>query len=187
MGELAAHRLLNAFFNRAVEPAASRDWPLTIVVRHSEKLELNRVEYHGRVSLAELSALADFNAAHPTLLTYDCLSLALPGSDFLSIDKGALDALFAKYRTLFAPIHFLILRRSAWICQSPAAEAHVRYWLTGRDTREAVSSDVRKFDAFADAGAWLVLSPEETVELETGEGFAEVTRFSIAPSVSPAL
>jgi len=159
---------------------------VTIVARHNEELEVNRVEYHGRISLAELTALAEFNAAHPAYLSYDCLSIALPGSDFLGVDKAALDTLFAKYSSLFAPIHFLILRRSAWICQSPAAEAHVRYWLTGRETRETVSSDVRKFETFAEAGAWLVLSPEETAQLESGDGFTEVTRVTNAADASVA-
>lgn len=157
---------------------------MTVVLRHNEQLELNRVEYHGAVSLGELIALAEFQAANPTWLTYDALSLVLPSADFSGIDKAALDTLFAKYKQLFEPLHFLILRRSAWICQSDLAQAHVQHWLSGRDTREDVSSDVRKFDTFAEAGDWLILSPCETVALESGEGFTEIVSCT-SPAARP--
>lgn len=150
---------------------------MTVVLRHNPELEVNRVEYGSEVALAELAGLADFQAAHPTWLSYDSLSWVLPGAEFQDVDKAALDTLFARYKVLFTPLNLLILRRSAWICQSPAADAHVRHWLTGRATRHDVRSDVRLFDSFAEAGDWLVLTPEETRRLENGEGFREIARF----------
>ncbi len=153
---------------------------MPVVMRHNDELELNRVEYHGSVTLPELVALAEFNAANPTWLTYDCLSWILPGAHFRSIEKATLDSIFAKYRTAFEPLHFLILRRSAWLCQSEAALEHLGHWLGGRDTRGGMSSDVRKFDTISEAGEWLILRPEETRQLETGEGFREIVRYDIA-------
>lgn len=153
---------------------------MPVVLRHNDELELNRVEYHGSVTLAEIVALAQYNAEHPTSLTYDSLSLVLPGAHFRTIEKATLDNVFAQYRTLFEPLTFLILRRSAWICQSPAAEEHVAHWLGGRDTRQGMSTDTRKFDGFAEAGAWLILNPREIGQLERGDGFNEIVRYSIA-------
>lgn len=146
---------------------------MTIVIRHNEKLELNRAEYSGSITLAELTALAEFQAANPTWLTFDALAIVAPGADFQTVDKAALDALYAKYAELFSPMHFLILRRSAWICLSDAAEEHVRYWLGDRATRETISSDVRRFATFAEAADWLVLNQDATQALETGDGFVE--------------
>jgi hypothetical protein len=159
---------------------------VTVVLRHNDKLELNRVEYHGAVSLAELVALAEFQAANPTWLTYDTLSFVLPGAHFSAIDEDQLDTLFEAYRALFQPLNFLIMRRSAWLCQSAAARQHVLYWLRGRDTRESMSSDVRLFETFADAGDWLVLNADETDTLRSGAGFAEIVSYTIAPERAPA-
>ena len=158
---------------------------MTVVLRHHDKLEVNRVEYQGSVSLAELTALAEFQAEDPQWLNFDCLSLVMPGADFHSVSFAALDALFARYWTLFKPIHFLILRRSVWLCQSPPAEAHVNYWLGGRDTKAGMSSDVRLFATFKEAGAWLVLNSAQISMLESGAGFSDIARFT-NPEVSRA-
>lgn len=154
---------------------------MTIVLRHNDKLELIRADYSGSVTLAELTALAEFQAANPTWLTFDALAIVAPGADFLSVDKPALDALYAKYAELFSPMHFLILRRSAWICLSEAAEEHVRYWLGDRATRETISSDVRRFETFAEAADWLVLNQDATQALETADGFVEFFRSHLPP------
>lgn len=159
---------------------------MSIFLRHNEALELNRIEYSNSVTLAELTKLAEFQAANPSWLTFDSLAIVTPEADFLSVDKPALDKLYATYAELFSPLHFLILRRSAWICLSAAAEEHVRYWLGDRDTRETVSSDVRRFDTFADAGDWLVLNQNATAALETGAGFEEIFRSHIPPARAPA-
>ncbi|PZO50901.1 MAG: hypothetical protein DCF16_12360 [Alphaproteobacteria bacterium] len=149
---------------------------MPIIARHNEALELNRVDYAGSVTLAELGALAEFNSANPTWLTYDCLNLVLAGADFLSIDFDALDALFNRYRDMYQPMNMLILRRSAWLCQSPAAERHVGYWTKGRDAKDALSSDVRLFDSCESAAQWLLLRPNELEKLKSGEGFTEFFR-----------
>jgi hypothetical protein len=153
---------------------------VTLVLRHNQALELNRAEYHGSVSPAELVALAEFQASNPTWLTYDSLSWITPGADFDDVDLQALDAVFDRYRQLFRPHQLMIFRRSAWLCQSPGAQRHLDHWLHGHDTRAGMSSDLRQFDTFKDAGAWLVLSKDETAALESGEGFNEIVRYSIS-------
>lgn len=158
---------------------------MPIVLRHNEKLELNRVDYSGAISVSELKGLADFQAAAPTWLTYDCLNLVQTDASFSSVDFTELDALFAYYGELFAPITFVIMRRSAWLYQSPMALAHVRHWLHGRDLRTELSSDVRLLNNFTEAGDWLVLKQGAVAALESGEGFAEV--FTIqAPAAAMA-
>ncbi|WP_135210792.1 hypothetical protein [Vitreimonas flagellata] len=155
---------------------------MSIVLRHNEQLELNRVEYSNSVTLAELTKLVEFQAANPTWLTFDALAIVTPGADFATIDKSALDKLYASYAELFSSLHFLILRRSAWICLSPAAEEHVRYWIGDRDTRETVSSDLRRFDTFPEAGDWLVLNQSAAAALENGTGFREIFSFHSPPA-----
>jgi hypothetical protein len=157
---------------------------VTIVLRHNEALELNLVEYRDVVSLAELKALAQFAAANPEHMVRDGLAIVMPNARFSDVDAPALDALFAHYRQLYAPIQFQLLRRSAWICQSDAAAPQVRHWLSG-DIREGMSSAVRQFDTIAEAGEWLVLSAAEIARAERREGFVEVARFE-APATGLA-
>ena len=157
---------------------------MTVVLRHNEALELNRVEYRGSVTLAELIALADYQAAEPTWLSYDCLSLIMPGADFKTIDFDALNDVFMKYSALFEPLDFVIFRRSAWVCQSQAARAHVDHWIGDRDTRAGMSSDLRQFDSFAEACDWLVLSREQAAMVERGESFKDIVSYTIAPNAT---
>lgn len=154
---------------------------MTVVLRHNETLELNLAEYHGSVTPAELTALAGFLATNSAFLKSDCLSLVHPGADFQTVELGGLDNLFGRYKDLYAPINFQIIRRSAWLCLSPAAQAHVDYWMGGRDAREAMSTTLRQFASFEEAGDWLVLSEAETLSLQTGAGFDELARFDAPP------
>lgn len=158
---------------------------MTVVLRHNDKLELNVAEYAGAVTLEQLSALADYGAAHPNFLRKDMLNVVRADADFSQVDHAGLDALFMRYRTLFAPLNFQIYRRSAWLCMAQSADALVDYWLTGHDIRAGMSSTVRKFDTWAEAGDWLLLSASELALAERGEGFTELAVFE-EPSVRQA-
>jgi hypothetical protein len=151
---------------------------LPVVLRHNEALDLNLADYLGQVTLAEFSALADFLAANPQHLGRDCLSRVQAGAHFTGVDFGALDALFAHYRALFAPLDLQIVRRSAWLCEGGAGRRHVRHWLAA-DPRAGMSSAARQFDTFAEAGEWLLLTETEIAAAERGEGFAEIVKFDI--------
>jgi len=157
---------------------------VTVVLRHNEMLELNRAEYTGSVSVAELIALAEFQAENPQWLAYDCLNIILPGTDFDSVGLDQLDGIFQKYRALFEPLQLVIFRRSAWICQSPRAEAHVRHWVGDRDTREGMSSDLRRCETIAEACDWLILGPAQAAAAQSGEGFNEIVRYSIPAEIT---
>ncbi len=159
---------------------------MPVVLRHNQQLEMNLAEYHGTVSLAELEAVATFLADNPSFLKRDTLSLVLPGGDFGTIELAALDRLFGRYKTIYAPMKFQIMRRSAWLCLSPAAQPHIDYWIGGRDTRESMSSTLRQFGDYAEAGDWLVLNEAETAILERGDGFAELARFDMPPEMARA-
>lgn len=154
---------------------------MPVVLRHNEQLELNLAEYRGSIAFSELQALVAFCAENTSFLKRDTLSLVLPEADFKNVPLNALDQLFGNYKKIYAPLSFQIVRRSAWICQSPAAQAHVDYWLGDRDARESMSSTLRQFTTFSEAGDWLVLSEAETLALEAGIGFSELARFEDAP------
>jgi hypothetical protein len=150
--------------------------PVPVVLRHHEALELNLVEYCGAISLAELKALAEFQAVNTQHLRRDCLAHVRPGAHFACVDFTALDDLFAHYRALFAPLDLQIVRRSAWLCESEAACRHVRHWLAG-DPRTGMASAARQFDTFAEACEWLLLSDAEAEIVARAEGFAEIAAF----------
>lgn len=159
---------------------------MTVRLRHHDRLELNRVDYSGRISLAELAALVEFQSREPTWLTYDALSVVLAGADFTAVEFDALDALFEQYKTVFRPLSFPILRRGAWLNFSPGAQAHVDYWVKDRNQRSDISSDVRRVTSFEEAGVWLVLRPDYIATLETGAGFREIARFHEPPAAAPS-
>lgn len=150
---------------------------MSIVLRYNEQLELNLAEYRGAIAFAELEALFHFLSAHPSFLKRDSLSIVAPGAAFADVERAALDRLFAGYARLYESLTFPIVRRSAWLCQSPDAEALVDYWLGDRNALDAVSSTLRRFDTYAEAGDWLVLSPHDASRLERGKGFIELARF----------
>ena len=147
------------------------------VLRHNEKLELNLVEYWGGVSLAELKAMAAFMAQNPLRLQHDTLTIIQPGCDFDAIAPADLDALFAYYAKLFAPLDIHIMRRSAWVNRSAAAQSALRRWLSG-DARALMRSNVRAFDSLPEAADWLLLNQEDLALIERGEGFVDIARFA---------
>jgi hypothetical protein len=154
---------------------------VTITLRYNQELELNLATYRGAITLPALQGLADFLAAHPQYLKRDALSVLAPDAYFDGVELGALDNLFGRYATLFAPLSFQIIRRSAWICQSSAAQPYVDHWLGRPGMREAMSSTQRQFESYADAGDWLVLGKSGIEAIETGAGFDDVASFDDAP------
>jgi hypothetical protein len=158
-----------------------------VVLSHNEMLELNLAEYTGVITLAQLTEVAGFGAKHPNFLKADTLNVVREDADFSAVDLTELDTLFARYKALFASLNFQIYRRSAWLCLNKAAEAHVSYWLGEHDMREAMSSAVRKFESYADAGDWLLLSGAELALVERGEGFTELAVFDKAPAMPRAV
>ena len=159
---------------------------MPVVLRHNETLELNLAEYSGSVTYDELTAVAAFLAANPSFLKRDCLSVAHEACDFDSIDLSDLDKLFGGYAALYAPITFQIIRRSAWVCLSPSAQRYIDYWVIGRDARGALSTTLRQFATYEEAGDWLVLSEAETLALQTGAGFDVVAHFELKPEATSA-
>ena len=155
---------------------------MSIVLRYSEGLELNLVDYSGVVTLPQLHALAAYGARHPVFLRADGLNVVRADADFTGIDLAALDALFRRYQELYTQLQFQIYRRSAWICLGAAAEAHIAHWTSANDMRSALSSTVRMFGTFIEAGDWLLLSPGELAQVESGEGFCERARFDATPA-----
>lgn len=159
---------------------------MPVVLRHNESLELNLAEYLGSVTYEELRDLAAFLAENPSYLKRDCLSVVYSGCTFDTVDFSALDTLFSGYAALYAPISFQIIRRSAWVCLSAAAQSYIDYWIIGRDARGAMSTTLRHFTTYEEAGEWLVLSEAETLSLQTRVGFEIVARFEHAPHQAPA-
>jgi hypothetical protein len=152
---------------------------VTIIVRYSERLELNLVDYSGEITLAQLHALAAYGARHSVFLRADGLNVVRADATF-NVDLAALDALFARYQELYVGLQFQIYRRSAWICLSTAAEGHIAHWTGANDMRSALSSTVRMFGTFAEAADWLLLSPAELDCVHSGESFCERARFDSA-------
>lgn len=149
---------------------------MPVVFRHNEAIDLNKVEYSGAVTRAELDALSGFAAPNPIHMRRDTLNVVAPGAWF-DVSDAYLDALFARYRALYAHLQFEMLRRAAWVCLSDVAAPKLAYWLSG-DTRKSMFSAVRQFDNFAEAGEWLVLGADEIAAAVRGDGFAELFSFT---------
>jgi hypothetical protein len=145
-------------------------------LQHSRTAELNRVEYRGPISLAEMHALGEFQLNHPEWLSYDLFNLLAADADFSGMSLADLDAIVVKYRVLFEPRDLLIFRRSAWVSFSAASQAALDHWISRRNTREGQTQKARQFQSFEEAAAWLVLSPDKAAALKTGAGFVELGR-----------
>ncbi len=154
------------------------------VLRHNQSLELNLAEYFGSVTYGELKAVAAYLGANPAFLGRDCLNIIQPGCNFDRVDPSDLDELFRAYTTLFAPLKFQLMRRSAWVCLSPETQRYLDHWIIGRDARRVMSTTVRQFSTYEEAGNWLVLSEAETLALQTGAGFDVVASFDDGPQVA---
>lgn len=154
---------------------------MTVVLRHNETLELNRIEYAGRITLEQLKAVAAYGARNPSFLKCDSLQIVAADADF-DLDPHALDLLFLRYTKLYARFDLQIYRRSAWVCHSHRAQAMVDHWVNGRDLKEGLSSTVRLFASVQAAGEWLLLSGEEVTAVERADGFSEIARFEATPA-----
>jgi len=157
-----------------------------VVLSHNETLELNLAEYAGVITLTQLLEVAGFGAKHPNFLKADTLNVVRADADFSAVDLAELDMLFERYRTLFAPLSLPIYRRSAWLCLNKSADAHVKYWLREHDMREAMSSAVRKFETYVEAGDWLLLSRAELALVERVEGFTQLATFGATSTAQRA-
>lgn len=157
---------------------------MTVIFRRNEALELNRVEYCGRMSVDELKAIAKYQADKPDLLGSDCLNLVRADADFSGITNETLAAIFDHYRTLFSPLRLQIFRRAVWLCEGDAPKAQVTFWLS-QDAKEGMASTVKQCHTFEEAADWLLLMDAERGLLERGEGFDEIVRFTLpAPSLA---
>lgn len=150
---------------------------MTVVVHYSSTFKLSLTECTGIVTTEQLGALVECAAQNPELLTSDSLNIIRPGSDLSGVDVHVLGAIYAKFQTLFAPLQFPVYRRTAWICQSPAADWHVDFWVRGPENLKTFSSNTHRLNTLAEAADWLVLSDAERAQLERYETFVEVARF----------
>jgi hypothetical protein len=150
---------------------------MPVALRHSETLNLTFVECSGLVSTDQLGGLAACAAETPVLLSSDSLNVIRPDADLSGVDLCALGAMYARYQELYAPLKFQVYRRTAWVCQSPSADAHVDFWVKGANPGKAFSTNVRRVETLAEAGDWLLLSSAELAQIETGEGFVQLAVF----------
>ena len=150
---------------------------MPILLRHNEALELSRVEYSGVVRAEDLHEHARYPAEHPILLGFDCVSVIHADIDLSLLSLAKLDGVFTAHRQLFEPLHLMFMRRSAWVCESPAGQKFLSHWLTKRSTDKSPWAEVRQFDSFEAAGDWMLLTAENAAILKSGDGFKEIARF----------
>lgn len=155
---------------------------MPIVLRHNAKLELSRVEYNGAMRAKDLHDHASFNAANPVWLGFDCISVIHDDVDVAGISLPDLDGVFTAHRELFEPLNLMFMRRSAWVCESPAGQRFLSHWLAKRNVDKSPWADVRQFNSFEAAGEWMLLSAENIAALKSGEDFTEIARFESSTS-----
>lgn len=153
---------------------------MPIVLRHNATLELSRVEYNGVMRAQDLHDHAAFNAANPVWLGFDCISVIHDDVDVSGITLTSLDGVFTAHRQLFEPLNLMFMRRSGWVCESPAGQRFLSHWLAKRNADKSPWADVRQFDSFDAASEWMLLSAENAAILKSGEGFKDIARFDAA-------
>lgn len=157
---------------------------MPIILRHNPTLELSRVEYFGAMTARDMHDHAQFNADNPIWLGFDCISVIHPDVDVSGISLNSLDGVFNTHRQLFEPLGLMFMRRSGWVCESPAGQRLLSHWLAKRNLDKSPWADVRQFDSFEAASAWLLLNPMAAASLKSGEGFNDIARFESARGVA---
>lgn len=155
---------------------------MPITLRHHDGLELSRVEYRGAMTARDMHDHAAYNAANPVWLGFDCISVIHADVDVSAISLTNLDGVFTAHRELFEPLGLIFMRRSGWVCESPAGQRFLSHWLAKRNLDKSPWADVRQFDSFEAASEWLLLNAEAAAALKSGEGFRDVAHFEAAPS-----
>ena len=155
---------------------------MPITVRHNDILELSRVEYTGVMSATDLHDHAAFNAANPVWLGFDCISVIHADVEVSAISINNLDGVFTAHRKLFEPLGLVFMRRSGWVCESPAGQRFLSHWLAKRNVDKSPWADVRQFDTFEAASDWLLLNAASAAALKSGDGFREIARFESTAS-----
>ena len=150
---------------------------MPIILRHNPTLELNRVEYFGAMTARDMHDHAQYNADNPIWLGFDCISVIHADVDVSAISLTNLDGVFTAHRELFEPLGLVFMRRSGWVCESPAGQRFLSHWLAKRNVDKSPWADVRQFDTFEAASEWLLLNAEAAAALKSGEGFHEIARF----------
>lgn len=125
-------------------------------------------------------ALAEYQLSHPDWLGYDVINFVAADADFSALHNEDLDAIVAKYKSLFEPRDLVIFRRSAWINQSPASQPQLDHWIARRNTKGAQTLQARQFENVPAACTWLGLTADKTAVLENAEGFDERAIFDEA-------
>jgi hypothetical protein len=129
------------------------------------------------MTATDLHDHAAFNAANPIWLGFDCISVIRPDIDVSAISMASLDGVFSTHRQLFEPLGLMFVRRSGWVCESPAGQRFLSHWLAKRNADRSPWADVRQFDTFEAASEWLLLNAAGAAALKSGEGFREIARF----------
>ena len=147
------------------------------VLRHNETLEVSRVEYSGAMTVKDLHDHAAFNTANPIWLDFDCISVIHADVEVSAISLTNLDGVFSAHRQLFEPLGLMFMRRSGWVCESPAGQRFLSHWLAKRNVDRSPWADVRQFDTLEAASEWLLLNSADAAALKSSEGFREIARF----------
>ena len=157
---------------------------MPIILRHNSKLELSRVEYTGVMRAKDLHDHAAYNAANPVWLGFDCISVIHADVEVSGVSLDSLDGVFTAHRQLFEPLNLMFMRRSGWVCESPAGQRLLSHWMTKRNADKSPWADVRQFDSFEAASNWMLLTPENAAILKSGQDFTEIARFDSAHSLA---
>ena len=151
---------------------------MPIILRHNPTLEISRVEYSGAMTARDMHDHAQFNADNPVWLGFDCISVIHADVDVSAISLNNLNGVFDAHRQLFEPLGLMFMRRSGWVCESPAGQRLLSHWLAKRNVDKSPWADVRQFDSFEAASEWLLLKDDAAAALKSGDGFNEVARFA---------
>lgn len=150
---------------------------MPIVMRHSETLELTRVDFFGKVLPEHVRAYGAYGLANQIWVGFDCITFVSVDADVSAITPAELDAFFKAFGAMLRPSNAVVRRRTGWVCENPAHHQVLGSWLAKRNAGCEPDAQVRQFESGDAASEWLLLSPTAAAALKSGEGFAELARF----------
>lgn len=137
---------------------------MPIAIAENAELLLHIVEFSDIVRFSEIEALGQAHARNLSWAGADTVHIIDESADLSRITDAELDAMRAHYRAVYGSIDFFLLRRSGWVCRSPAAWRVAAYWLRERHSRDGQGTEV-----------YLAATLDELCEMFSAEEIAAVT------------
>lgn len=154
---------------------------MPILMRHSEALELTRVDFYGKLLPEHVQGYGAYGIANQQWTQFDTMTYVAADTDVSAMTPAYIESFFNAFGHVLRTSDKMVRRRTGWVCDNPICEAALNIWLAKRNAGNEPDNHVRLFKTSEAASEWLLLNAEAAAALASGKGFTELARFDSAP------